>query len=151
MQSDYKTILATCIRLKDSTMNRQSLISCDNLYQVVLPLLKEVDCLIAALPIEFAVQKTFIESDHAGAALGGVVNNFGLGKLVSDLDNLNAIVNSGNQPPPYALCQRTKAHAKRFSSAILLRTYRSLMLSSRSLRVVRDCYRMISFVRPLTA
>lgn len=98
MQNDYKTILATCIRLKDSTMNRQSLISCDNLYQVVLPLLKEVDCLIAALPIEFAVQKTFIESDRAGAALGGVVNNFGLGKLVSDLDNLNAIVNSGNQP-----------------------------------------------------
>lgn len=116
MQEDYKTILATCIRLKDSTMTRQSLISGDKLYQVFLPLLKEVDCLIAALPIELAVQKAFLESDRASSVLGGVVSNFGLGKLVSDLDNLNAIVNSGNQTPVRTLPENKGTCKKIFIS-----------------------------------
>ena len=94
MQNDYKTILATCIRLKDSATNLQSLIAANNLYQTIMPLMKEVDCLIEALPVEFEQQKRFLLSDRAGSVIGSSVNLFGLGSLVRDLDNLNVIVNA---------------------------------------------------------
>ena len=103
MQDDYQTILATCVRLKDSVTNPQSLISGGNLYQALQPLLKEVDCLIDALPSEFAVQKAFLVPDRASSVFGGVVNLFGLGALVRDLDNLNAIANSVSQIPKHNL------------------------------------------------
>ena len=94
MKEDYKTILATCMRLKESALENVSLIMPNALYQSLQPLLQEVGALVNALPDDYASQKQFLSSDSASCVMGQVVNIYGLGLLVRDLDNLNVMINS---------------------------------------------------------
>ncbi|MBQ4479567.1 MAG: toll/interleukin-1 receptor domain-containing protein [Victivallales bacterium] len=94
MQEDYRTILATCMRLKESALKNMSLIMPNILYQSLQPLFHEVGALVNALPDDFASQKQFLSSDSASCVMGQGINIYGLGLLVRDLDNLNVIINS---------------------------------------------------------
>ena len=94
MKEDYKTILATCMRLKESALENVSLIMPNALYQSLQPLLQEVGALVNVLPDDYASQKQFLSSDSASCVMGQGVNIYGLGLLVRDLDNLNVIINS---------------------------------------------------------
>ena len=108
MNDDYKTILATCMRLKESAEGQVSLLMSNTLlsYQPMQllvgyslkSLLHEVDALVAALPIEFSEQKQFLNSDRKRCASENNIDcSIGIGSLVRDLDNLDAIVRSHNQ------------------------------------------------------
>lgn len=108
MNDDYKTILATCMRLKEAAIGQVSLFTSNTYfaYQSIQPymgyamnpLLREVDSLIAALPIEFAKQKQFLDFDRKRCTAEANVDcSIGIGSLVRDLDNLNAIVNARDQ------------------------------------------------------
>lgn len=54
MKEDYKTILATCMWLKESALENVSLIMPNALYQSIQPLLHEVGALVNALPVDYA-------------------------------------------------------------------------------------------------
>ena len=108
MRDDYKTILATCMRLKDTVAENVSLLTSNTflLYQSMQPLvshtfkplLREVDNLANALPIEFDTQKQFLIADRKRCLAESNADwLFGFGLLVRDLDNLCAIVNSRDQ------------------------------------------------------
>lgn len=108
MLDDYKTILATCMRLKDTVAENVSLLTSNTflLYQSMQPLvshtfkplLREVDNLANALPIEFDTQKQFLIADRKRCLAESNADwLFGFGLLVRDLDNLCAIVNSRDQ------------------------------------------------------
>ena len=108
MLDDYKTILATCMRLKDTVAENVSLLTSNTflLYQSMQPfvsptfkpLLREVDNLANALPIEFDTQKQFLIADRKRCLAESNADwLLGFGSLVRDLDNLCAIVNSRDQ------------------------------------------------------
>ena len=116
MRNDYKTILATCMRLKEVAINNVSLISPNVLCQSLQTLVQEVNSLIDALPNEFMAQKNFLELDRSCCMTGGIVNTYGLGALVRDLDNLNVIVNSQNLTPESKAAEKRGACEKIFIS-----------------------------------
>ena len=97
MHDDYKTILATCMRLKDSALNNITPISPNMLCQSLQILVQEVNSLVDALPQDFQAQKHFLELDRSCCITRGFVDPYGFGALVRDLDNLNAIVNARDQ------------------------------------------------------
>jgi len=108
MHDDYKTILATCMRLKETVVENVSLFASNTFlaYQsmqplvchTMKPLLQEVDNLINALPIEFVTQKQFLIADRRRCTAESNIDwSVGLGSLLRDLDNLDAIVRSHNQ------------------------------------------------------
>ena len=108
MQDNYKTILATCLRLKKSVVDQVTFFMSNTVltYQSVQPfvgytmkpLLQEVDNLIAALPIEFTIQKQFLDFDRKRCTAEANVDcSIGIGSLVRDLDNLDALVNAQGQ------------------------------------------------------
>lgn len=108
MKENYTTILAACMRLKEAALGQVSLFTSNTLlaYQPIQffagyamkPLLQEVDNLIAVLPIEFAKQKQFLDLDRKRCAMDNNVDcSIGIGSLIRDLDNLDAIVHSHNQ------------------------------------------------------
>ena len=105
MLDDYKTILAICMRLKDTVAENVSLLMSNTYlwYQSMQPLvshtfkplLREVDNLSKVLPIEFEAQKQFLMADSKRCLAESNVDwLLGFGSLVRDLDNLRAIVNS---------------------------------------------------------
>ena len=116
MPDDYKTILATCMRLKEVTVSNLSPISPNVLYQSLQALVKEVNSLIDVLPKDFMAQKRFLELDRTCCITGGNVNPYGFGALVRDLDNLNAIVNSQNLAPESKVAEGSGACKKIFIS-----------------------------------
>ena len=108
MLDDYKTTLATCVRLKDIVAENVSLLMSNTylLYQSMQPLvshtfkplLREVDNLSKVLPIEFETQKQFLIADSKRCLAESNVDwLLGFGSLVRDLDNLNTIVNVRDQ------------------------------------------------------
>ena len=94
------------MRLKDTVVVENVSLLMSNTYllyqsmqplvsQTLKPLLREVDNLASALPIEFEAQKQFLVTDNKKCIAESNVDwLFGLGALVRDLDNLYAIVNS---------------------------------------------------------
>lgn len=94
MQEDYKTILATCLRFRDTAIRNISTLNPNIQAYLFEPLSQEVDALIRALPEEYANQKQFLATDRASLIVGTIVNPYVLGLLVRDLDNLNVIVNA---------------------------------------------------------
>ena len=98
MQGDYKTVLATCLRLKDVVIKNLSEASQNPWYynsacQALPSLLQEVTNLIKVIPDEFEAQKQFIALDSVHCLTGSGINYYGVGSLARDLDNLNVIVN----------------------------------------------------------
>lgn len=102
MQNDYKTILATCLRLKDVVVRNLAQASPQNPWyynsacQALPPLLQEVTNLITVIPKEFDLQKQFIALDYANCFDGVFINYYGVGSLARDLDNLDVMV--GDRP-----------------------------------------------------
>ena len=107
MLDNYKTILGTCMRLKETALENVSLFMsntflwCQPMQPLVChamkPLLLEVGDLINVLPTEFEAQRQFLDADCSRCTKE---SNFdyllGFGSLMRDLDNLDAIVNSQN-------------------------------------------------------
>ena len=94
MQNDYKTILATCLRLNETAIKNISPMIPNIQAFLFQPVMQEVEALIRALPVELEAQKRFLDEDCKSLIYGSNVNPYTLGLLVRDLDNLNIIVNS---------------------------------------------------------
>ena len=94
MQNDYKTILATCLRLKEAAIKNISPMIPNIQAFLFQPVMQEVEALIRALPVELEAHKRFLDEDCRSLICGSYVNPYTLGLLVRDLDNLNVIVNA---------------------------------------------------------
>ena len=126
MLDGYKTILATCMRLKGHTLKDVSLLTSNALCyahpmvvsQTIQPLLNEVKCLIDTLPNQFDNQKQFLVSDSASCKSWSDINHltYSLGSLVRDIDNLDAIVNSQGSMPKNKVAGNEEACKKIFIS-----------------------------------
>jgi len=92
MQNDYKTILATCLRLKETAIKNISPLTPNIQAFLFQPVMQEVEALIRALPAEYTTQKRFLDEDCKGLIVGACVNPYTLGLLVRDLENLNVVV-----------------------------------------------------------
>lgn len=127
MQNDYKTILATCLRLKDVVaenvlrLTSSTLLSYQSLQPFVRhtmkPLLQEVDNLIKVLPNELETQKQFIVDDcRRCTAESNIDWLLGFGSLLRDLDNLSVIVDLQNSTHQRSVSEKRIICKKMFIS-----------------------------------
>ena len=119
MQDEYKVVLATCMRLKDSaitSIQKISLFDFQSRNQILQPLLNEVRTLIKVLPDDFSHQKKFLEFDCSCCMSENIVYTYGMGLLVRDLDNLNLLINFSKTIPKNGVIDNTNKCKKIFIS-----------------------------------
>ena len=119
MQDEYKVVLATCMRLKDSaitSIQKISLFDFQSRNQILQPLLNEVKTLIKVLPDDFSEQKKFLEFDCSCCMSENVVYTYGMGLMVRDLDNLDLLINFSKTIPKNGVIDNTNKCKKIFIS-----------------------------------